>query len=446
MVMKFPLVEEVATSEVVSVPECASAREALARMVERGLRAVVVEGGEPGAYGIVTINDVIRLRAADSGLDTPLSERGCRRLPHVGAGTNVMEVLSHFSSGNDYLGVVDGALKIIGIISTTDIVTHVDPQAMIERQRLGDLVAPGTLKRAAASAPLGEVLSRLASVGDAVILTEDTRPLGIVTTKDAVRILAEEAPFDAPVSGFMSAPLKTVDAGMTVGEALEYVRANAVKRIVIADDGRLLGVLKQRELLDIAYARWSEMMRDQADELRGVIELLERKTHRLERMVEHDPLTGAYNRARFDKVLSEERARCERHAEHTFSVALMDLDHFKRVNDNYGHLCGDEVLKGFAKLVEAGIREIDTFARWGGEEFILLMPETDAEGARVLAERLRVEVEGHRFDCSGIDGPGRVTASMGVAQFRCGESGDVLTARADEALYRAKSGGRNRVE
>ena len=441
--MRFPAVEEIASREVVTVSEHAPAREALERMIAHDLRMVVVEGsGTGGAYGIVTVNDMIRLRASERGLDRPLAEGGCRRLPHVVAGTNVMEVLSHFTLGNDYLGVMDERQRIVGIISTTDIVSHVDPQAMIERQQLGDLVARGTAKSAGASEPLGEVLSRLATTGDSIILTEGERPVGIITTKDAVRLLAEGAPFDAAARDFMSSPLKTVHAKFTVGEALEYVRTHAMKRIVVADgNGGLLGVMKQRELLDIAYARWSDMMRDQADELRGVIDLLARKTYHLERMVEHDSLTGIYNRTRFDTTLSEERSRCDRASGRTFSVALMDLDYFKQVNDTYGHLCGDEVLKGFARLVEEGIRDIDTFARWGGEEFMLLMPETDAKGAQILAERLRARIEERRFE-----GPGQVTASIGVAEYRSGESGEALTARADEALYRAKSGGRNRVE
>jgi len=119
---------------------------------------------------------------------------------------------------------------------------------------------------------------------------------------------------------------------------------------------------------------------------------------------------------------------------------MIDLDHFKNVNDTFGHLAGDRVLRGFCEIARNCLRATDTLGRWGGEEFVALLPETGLKGAQILADRLRVTLEGLRFD-----GEIKVTASMGVAGYREGDELAALLGRADAAMYRAKQSGRNRV-
>lgn len=154
-----------------------------------------------------------------------------------------------------------------------------------------------------------------------------------------------------------------------------------------------------------------------------------------------DPLTNIYNRLHFGHFLDAEIDRVKRYGG-TFSIIFFDLDRFKEVNDEYGHLVGDEVLKRVAEIVEKANRNADIFARYGGEEFIILAPATDIAGARVHAERLRNDIEHHRF--SEIS---HLTCSFGVAEYKP-DADDVtsLFKRADTALYNAKKLGRNRVE
>lgn len=154
-----------------------------------------------------------------------------------------------------------------------------------------------------------------------------------------------------------------------------------------------------------------------------------------------DPLTNIYNRLHFGHFLDAEIDRVKRYGG-TFSIIFFDLDRFKEVNDEYGHLVGDEVLKRVAGIVEKANRNADIFARYGGEEFIILAPATDIAGARVHAERLRNDIEHHRF--SEIS---HLTCSFGVAEYKP-DADDVtsLFKRADTALYNAKKLGRNRVE
>ncbi|TKJ81672.1 hypothetical protein PkoCFBP13504_17880 [Pseudomonas koreensis] len=156
-----------------------------------------------------------------------------------------------------------------------------------------------------------------------------------------------------------------------------------------------------------------------------------------------DPLTGLPNRAAWSERLEHEIKQWQQHG-NTLSLAMLDLDHFKRINDNYGHLAGDKVLKIIATVLRKRLRGSDFIARFGGEEFVLLMPATPpAVGAKLL-ETLRAAIEACPFHFKGERVT--ITISMGLATFRAGEHSDLVLKRADQALYRAKNAGRNRVE
>ena len=155
-----------------------------------------------------------------------------------------------------------------------------------------------------------------------------------------------------------------------------------------------------------------------------------------------DELTGVYNRRALNVAARRgEAARgCHRR---TVSLCVIDLDHFKRFNDELGHLAGDDVLRVFAHAVQGGMRNVDVFGRYGGEEFIQILRHTDLAGAMNEADRLRQKISEIRLPVSRQIGP--LTISIGVAQYQPGEKIMQTFARADAALHRAKEGGRNRV-
>ncbi len=167
--------------------------------------------------------------------------------------------------------------------------------------------------------------------------------------------------------------------------------------------------------------------------------LLHDANQTISRLVREDPLTGLANR----RAMEENMIRFmsfSRRWQHPLSIIMVDLDHFKTVNDRYGHLTGDEVLVCFSQLLKLSVRVEDIVARFGGEEFILLTPNTSIEDASQLAERIRIDTQEATMPI-----PTNITASLGVTQMRDEDTAESLIARADSALYEAKNSGRNRV-
>ncbi len=169
------------------------------------------------------------------------------------------------------------------------------------------------------------------------------------------------------------------------------------------------------------------------------LQTLEAINELLEKQATTDALTGIFNRMKFDKSLTSEIQRAQRYSS-PLSLILFDIDHFKQVNDTYGHLAGDTILKNLTQLIVSNLRETDIFARWGGEEFVIQTPETALDGAIKLAEKLRSKIDNHDFS-----EPEKITMSFGVTTLKKGDNTISLINRADEALYRAKEGGRNQV-
>lgn len=163
---------------------------------------------------------------------------------------------------------------------------------------------------------------------------------------------------------------------------------------------------------------------------------------RINHLAAHDDLTGLLNRRRMSEVVQAERERCVR-SRRPLVLALLDLDFFKLVNDRYGHAAGDAVLCAFAGRVLDNLRSTDVLARWGGEEFLLLLPETSLDGALVLLERVRREVA--ELCVETPNGEIRLTVSIGVAAGRVQDTMEQVLEHADEALYQAKAQGRDRV-
>jgi len=149
-----------------------------------------------------------------------------------------------------------------------------------------------------------------------------------------------------------------------------------------------------------------------------------------------DTLTGIYNRKKLQDDLTLEIKKAYRY-EQIFSIILIDIDHFKKVNDTYGHLAGDNVIKGVCNIISENIRDIDLFARWGGEEFVILLSNQDKNQAKLLAEKIRNIIANTKIDNLEI------TCSLGISQYELNDTDEIIFKKADDALYIAKESGRN---
>jgi len=158
----------------------------------------------------------------------------------------------------------------------------------------------------------------------------------------------------------------------------------------------------------------------------------------------YDPLTGAYNKRELLEYLNKYLKNFLRYKKDNFSIMMFDIDHFKKINDTYGHLAGDFILKEFVKIIKQNIRESDILGRYGGEEFILILPNTKVSGAMKLATRIKETVEEHDFEFNKTIL--KITVSIGITSASLNDSVESLIQRADDALYEAKQKGRNRIE
>ncbi len=234
--------------------------------------------------------------------------------------------------------------------------------------------------------------------------------------------------------------LLTVVAGFTwLGWRLSLVARQAGRLRVTAQAIREGDTLARVRLSGGPLALLGKSFDDMAEHIHNRISTLTSTCSELEYLVLTDRLTGVGNRRAFDKAVAIEVSRANRYGI-PVSVIMLDIDHFKRVNDDYGHAVGDQVLVSLTRRLAARLRDTDSIFRWGGEEFAVITPCTPISGAQVLAEAMRQSVAELPFETVG-----RVTISLGLAQLQLDENAAQWVARADRFLYEAKRQGRNRV-
>lgn len=214
-------------------------------------------------------------------------------------------------------------------------------------------------------------------------------------------------------------------------------------------------VSKRLDSLDQHFEHYQKVDHDRVEQSQQQITELNQRIHQMEKetvelrqsaeesrdLALRDALTGIWNRQALNELLDKEYTRWQRY-QNPLSIVIWDVDFFKRVNDNYGHAAGDKVLRTIARIFEKATRDSDFISRFGGEEFMGVFPETRLDDALVLANKIREKVERSKFHYE--DKRVFITASAGLAAFRPGDTIEVAFKRADEALYQAKQGGRNR--
>jgi diguanylate cyclase (GGDEF)-like protein len=268
-----------------------------------------------------------------------------------------------------------------------------------------------------------------------LIIVEAGQPIGIITERDITRLcsrlLNDPGLIDAPVESIMTSKPICVYVGSSFKEALMMSRSHQLRHLPVVDDRyELVGVVTQDNLVD-SYVR-----------LIAEHDQLETSLENLKLLSLEDPLTGMGNRRAMEVELKHSQAQSER-LQNSYAIALLDIDFFKKFNDYYGHQAGDDALKVVSKCAKNALRDADRFFRYGGEEFLVLMPNTSEEDALICAERVRAEIEALALESHDAS-LGILTVSMGVTSSVAGDW-QVMLKAADKALYSAKSQGRNAV-
>lgn len=439
--MHFPLVSEITMTEVIKIPRVSALSEAIDMMFRSNHRHVVVI--DRNDFYLLSIYEILRLNREQKDKSISLETLDLPKMPTVCKTKNILETLEYLRNDFEQVVVVNEDNSLYGIIMQSDILSSIDPDTLMDNYRLSDLLK---IKKRNRWVDKEEVTLDIFNAmeyykHDAAMIIEDERPVGIVTTKDILRLLKSHADLSLPIKTYMVSPVITVSQQCTLNEALHFMQDKHFKRIVTVDEeGKLVGSITQKELISVAYTRWVRMIQSYQKELHEINEKLERKSRKFEKIAATDPLTGLYNRMKFlELFISEYTVMAQRHND--LSILVIDLDHFKEVNDTYGHNIGDEVLKQVSNLLLKELRNVDILCRWGGEEFVVLLPAADCDNAWLIAEKIRSAIEA--FSLEGIPG---ITASIGVSQIKEGDDLHEVIERADKALYSAKMAGRNCVK
>jgi diguanylate cyclase (GGDEF)-like protein len=282
-----------------------------------------------------------------------------------------------------------------------------------------------------------------------IVVTRDQRPVGIISERDVVRILGgiyQGPRRELRALDVMTPDPVTIRSDADLEQATELVRSRGFRRLPVVDaSGKLVGIVTQTDLLR-GHVR---ALRFERDALEATVSM---RTAELQSALEHvralsleDGLLSIGNRRALEIDLAHTHATAQRYGRR-YSVALFDVDHFKSCNDRYGHIAGDQILRQVTQALRSQLRAADRLYRYGGDELLLLLPETDVAGAHVLAQRMVEKVAAAEIRAPGAS-EGSLTLSAGVSGLGrdAAEGWQQILKRADAALYRAKQAGRNRV-
>jgi diguanylate cyclase (GGDEF)-like protein len=436
-----PTVYDIAIKNIITIDISKTLKEAIDMMALNNTRNIIILD-EKMAY-ILTTATLIDFQLLNINTKTPLNKLNIPTAKRLHKDLNILNVLNQIDSSNEYMLIEDSKQELIGIVSYTDIIHNIDPEILMEKQTIGALMLNYQSTFIHENSSTLQAIKQIRrSANDAVVIVdEEEKPKGIFTSKDFIHIMNSNDNLSAPIKKYMSTPILTLHKDATIAKALSFIKEHHFKRIVAVDEkGYISGIITQKELLRVVYNKWIDFIKERTRKISQDNEQLLQSKCELEEIASIDFLTQIYNRQKFEHFLEYEIHKTSRYKNETFSIVLMDLDHFKSINDTYGHLEGDMILKEVARLLKLCSRESDIIARWGGEEFIMLLPHTNLEESYLVGEKLRTTIELHEFH-NNVN----ITCSIGVAQCHEKDSLHSLFKRADVALYKAKQHGRNQI-
>lgn len=438
--MRFPNVYDICSKNVLKIHSKASLKEALNQMLAFNHRNIIVAGEH--YHHILRAKEVLQFNLQKVSPDTALKELDMPRLSMVNKDDNILDCVAFLKDEIDQIGIVDEQGDLCGILTHSDIVNSIDPEVLLENYSVSDV-----LKRhrgdiwVKPSDKTEDVIALMVKHNSDCVIAKDGKAIkGIFTIKDVMRLFDKHSHLACPLEDYMSKPVETINSNMSIKAALRFIQEKHFKRVVVVnEESELQGIVTQNELISLSYSNWAVIMRKFQSELQEINTLLEQKSKHYEGLAAKDPLTKLYNRYKFTEIFTSEFVSMKGR-ENEMSLIMLDIDFFKKINDQFGHNMGDKVLIDVAQVLDKNQRKTDVICRWGGEEFLILLPSAGLEKTYIIAEALRTKIKqitllpGHT-----------VTASFGVTEVRVDDTLESLVERADSALYEAKKNGRDQV-
>jgi len=439
--MKFPKIGDIATKEIVSVDIDDTLAHAIEKMTQSNHRNIVVKRAD--GFSVLSVFDVINFKNQQCDLNTPLLDLNLKKVPTLHKEENILEALNTIEN-SDFLCIVDEQNNFYGLVTHSDITANMDPNILMESYRLEDFFKIGKKVKTVFKEDItSDVLDDMVALSydNIIIVDKHNRPIGILTTKNVINLVKLHKDLSLPIKEYMVTPVETIPHTTTIKEALTYIKKKHFKRAVIVDDANVfVGVISQSELISLTYSNWVNLMHQHEEELAEINTFLKNKTKKYEKLAATDALTGLYNRYKFSELfLYEYELMLQR--DNKMSLVMLDIDFFKKINDTYGHDIGDRVLVEVSNIILQSLRNTDTISRWGGEEFVMLLPTANLQTALKIAENIRKTIEQKEINIAK-----HVTVSLGVTEVQKEDILESALKRADEALYEAKKSGRNCVK
>jgi diguanylate cyclase (GGDEF)-like protein len=453
-------VETIIQSDIVTLTPDTSVSSAIELMVSSNHTYVLIVSKKQ-LLGIFTERDVTRGIASQRQLDQLTLQDVMTKSPRtvtLEESQNIFDISQQFLQHRiRHLPVVDQQQRLIGVITPQSLRRQFRPEYLLRYIRVSEVMATNVLRGRPEDMLLASIQSMAQRKVSCIVITDPITefPIGIITERDISRLHAQSIDLAAvPVGDVMTHPLRTMQPEDSLWVVHEQMQAIKVRRLVISyPTGELAGIVTQTQMLKMMdpveiYQVMGQMQATidrQVGDLQRLNRELATSNRELESLATIDELTQVSNRRYFNLSLRNIWRRLS-YGNSAVAMLLVDVDHFKRYNDAYGHIAGDRCLLEIAQVLQGMVRQsYDLLARYGGEEFVIILPDTDLAGAARLAQSMVARITQHRIPHTDSPTSDWVTVSIGACALRPsrGYAAEFLIQCTDQALYQAKANGRN---
>lgn len=441
--MLFPKLSQITTKNVIFVNPEETLFEALEKMIDSNHSRIILHSDDK--YYQITAHDIIHLKSNNTDFNTKVVDIHLDTIPSLSKDANILDTLDLVKNNFEIICVLDTDGSLFGVATASDILASIDPHIILENTVIGDVFKDKkNFTTISKELSLDIVMTKLDdSTNDCVLIVDDKQQVeGIITSKDINKAILSNADFSGIAQDLMISPVRTLPNTCAVNDAISFIQNEDFHRVVVVDEktNKLIGLITQQDLISQSYVSWSRIVKEHFSEMEEIVNIFKNRNQQLSLLASTDTLTGIYNRRMFEDLFDQNLSFQIRHNINS-SLGMIDIDDFKSINDTYGHDVGDEVIKAVVKSVKEILRTSDVLARWGGEEFIILLKHVNVDDSFMVCEKVRKSIENITSDILDKN----ITVSLGLTEIKNEDTIQSAVKRADLALYEAKESGKNKT-